>query len=315
MIFFAGKVKDEIARNRPKTTCCRKAFSLGLLYNATLKNGEKAKNISFTVSRAFEMPEVLDAIDETVGVQFHRELTKKEIRRLGRTDGVFSFESPKAAELLQGLSDSQKTLNETVGFKCPSCSKSFLSGLFISSATVSDPTKEYHLEFSIGSADKASKLYALMSKTGIIPKIINRKRSVGLYFKDSTSIEDLLTVMGATTSFFELTNAKIIRDISNAENRATNCVASNISKSISASQNQINAIYKLMEKGLFESLPEELQDTAKLRLDHAEKSLGELCSLHTPTISRSGLNHRLQRILDEAAKAEQTIQNKDAEIK
>ena len=70
-----------------------------------------------------------------------------------------------------------------------------------------------------------------------------------------------------------------------------------------------------MEKGLFESLPKELQDTAKLRLDHAEKSLGELCFLHTPTISRSGLNHRLQRILDEAAKAEQTIQNKDAEIK
>ena len=67
MIFFAGKVKDEIARNRPKTTCCRKAFSLGLLYNATLKNGEKAKNISFTVSRAFEMPEVLDAIDESYG--------------------------------------------------------------------------------------------------------------------------------------------------------------------------------------------------------------------------------------------------------
>ncbi len=315
MIFFAAGVKDEIARNRPKTTCCRKAFSLGLLYNATLKSEENTKNISFTVSRATEMPEVLDAIDETVGVQFHRELTKRELRRLGRTDCIFSFGSSKAAELLEELSDPQKALSETVGFKCPSCSKSFLSGLFISSATVSDPTKEYHLEFAVGSADKASKLYAFLSKMNITPKIINRKSSVGLYYKDSTSIEDLLTVMGATSSFFELTNAKIIRDISNAENRATNCVASNISKSISASQNQINAIYKLMDKGLFESLPQELQDTAKLRLDHAEESLGELCALHTPTISRSGLNHRLQRIIDEALKAEQITQNKDTETK
>lgn len=302
---FTQRVKDEIAQELPRNTCCRKAFSYGLIYNSDVSGDE----ICFPLSQSAASPSVLSEVKEILGAQFRREISDRTVNRLGRTDHILCFQSQKASQTLSQLSSAAQTLSEDVGFKCPSCSKSFLRGVFISCGNVTDPAKEYHLEFIIGDANKASKLYGLLTKSGITPKIANRRNGVGLYFKDSTSIEDMLTVIGATSSFFELTNAKILRDISNSENRATNCVASNISKSVNAAQSHINAIYKLMDGGVFELLPQELQDTAKLRLDNAEASLTELCGLHMPPISKSGLNHRLQKLLDEASKLDERVQN------
>ena len=103
-----------------------------------------------------------------------------------------------------------------------------------------------------------------------------------------------------------MTNTYIERDIRNAENRATNCVASNISKSVDAAMKQIEAINSLIESGKFVSLPEELRYTAQLRVDNPSASLFELSHLHEPPISKSGLNRRLTKLLEEAEEAKKT---------
>ena len=101
---------------------------------------------------------------------------------------------------------------------------------------------------------------------------------------------------------FTVADSKIQKEIRGNENRATNCVATNISKSVNASGKQIDAILKLKERGRFEYLPDDLRITAELRLSNNEASLSELAELHIPPISKSGLNHRLSKLIDEAEK-------------
>ena len=47
-------------------------------------------------------------------------------------------------------------------------------------------------------------------------------------------------------------------------------------------------------------LPDELFETAKLRLENPSMSLAELARSHEPPISKSGLNHRLSKIIEVA---------------
>ena len=51
-----------------------------------------------------------------------------------------------------------------------------------------------------------------------------------------------------------------------------------------------------------EALPEELRELARLRLEHPEISLRELSDLLPERLSRSGVNHRLRRIVEFADK-------------
>ena len=107
--------------------------------------------------------------------------------------------------------------------------------------------------------------------------------------------------MGAHNSFLTLVNEKIFKDVRNKVNRKVNCDNANIKKTCAAAASQIHAIEKLMESGKFEELPPELKELAKLRLDNPEMALSELgANLSTP-ISRSGVNHRLKKLLELAA--------------
>ena len=92
--------------------------------------------------------------------------------------------------------------------------------------------------------------------------------------------------------------ASAYKEIRNKINRQRNSEIANIHKLASASARQINAIKKIINSGKFDELPDELKDLANLRLENPEMSLKELRDTLTPNISRSGVNHRLQRLLD-----------------
>ena len=65
---------------------------------------------------------------------------------------------------------------------------------------------------------------------------------------------------------------------------------------------QIAAVEKLRDHGILDGLPDDLRMTGELRLQHDEASLSELASYHLPPISKSGLNHRLSRLMEMAEK-------------
>ncbi len=279
---FSFEIKKEIAEQKIKKGCCRHFFLIGLLADAEIF-GETLK---FKTTSEY--------VKELILSHTHAETEVKESSNLGSP--VFYIEI-KSAQLAEQLSQLE---SGNADFHCTSCVKHLLSGTFISCGTVSEPTSGYHLEFKFKNIDRAKQIYKHLCDEGIASKIVNRKTSVGLYYKNSGRIEEILTYLGAVTTLFDFMNVRIEKDMRNTINRSTNCIAGNISKSVNAARKQVSTITALGEEGFLLSLPDELFETARLRLEYPTATLSELALVHVPPISKSGLTHRLAKIMDYA---------------
>ena len=172
----------------------------------------------------------------------------------------------------------------------------FTAGIFLACGSVNDPSKEYHLEFSVPGEVLSEELIVLLGDIGVNAKTTIRRGQYIVYIKDSESIEDTLTFMGAQNCTLEIMNVKIYKDVRNKANRIANCDTANIDKVIKASMRQIEDI-KLIDKvdGL-NSLSAELREVAIMRLDNVDMSLQEIGDNLSVPISRSGVNHRFKKI-------------------
>lgn len=174
----------------------------------------------------------------------------------------------------------------------------FARGAFVTSGSVMDPKKNYHLEFATSRYNLANEFGELLFELGIPAKTVLRKSKYVLYYKSSDVITDVLTVLGAVNCLMEYHNAKIVKEMRNKINRTINCETANLNKTVDASFEQATCIQKLMDNGLFDTLPDNLKDIARLRLEYREHSLKELGEMLNPPIGKSGVNHRLRKIMD-----------------
>lgn len=288
---FSEQVKAELCALHIKPVCCRKAFLIGLLYGAAAQEN--------TVS--VKLPALLA---ERALAEIKRHFGRDAVcvpYTHGKVSGMaVSFESGKCAAMLRAWDAADRAELSEI-FKCAGCTASFLRGVFCACGTVSDPSTGSHLEIKCSTPMRALALMALLAEEGIISGKVQRGKSIGLYVKNSQGVEDVLTLIGSSTMVFELLNKKIEREIRNNENRVTNCDTGNISKYVSASRRQSAAIAKLENSGELDKLPDPLRETAMLRMRYQNVSLLELAELHTPPISKSGLNHRLQKLMDLAS--------------
>lgn len=94
----------------------------------------------------------------------------------------------------------------------------------------------------------------------------------------------------------ELMQVRMYKEAKNDINRKANFETANMDKTYSASARQIAAIAALNDAGELNRLPDGLRELARLRLENPEMTLRQLGeALH---ISRSGVNHRLERLLE-----------------
>ena len=136
----------------------------------------------------------------------------------------------------------------------------------------------------------------------LLALIGDRGGSAVIYFKQSEHIEDLLTTLGAPVAATEIMTAKVDKEIRNGANRAMNCDMANVNKTLDAVAAQQEAIKKLESAGQLDKLPEKIQETARLRMQNPELPLAQLAALFDPPISKSCLNHRIRKIMEEARK-------------
>ena len=294
---FTNDVISELMKAPCAKTCCRKAMLFGLFCAATPE--KEAKNRIYAEFRSKNIAEfALDILER----QFAAKGEIFAVARAGRKFFAIRVVSKALATFVAVFNDGDdlRTAEELINFRCADCKHAFLRGAFIATGTLSDPQKGYHLEFSLRSPICAKKIGEVLEKTVQGHKLVTRGARTGIYYKSNEAIFDLMNYMGSGYSSFLLSDIYIERDIRNAENRATNCVARNISKSVEASMRQIEAIRLLEESGRILSLPKELRYTAELRLQNPSASLFELSHMHEPPISKSGLNRRLARLLEEA---------------
>ena len=225
---------------------------------------------------------------------YGREASAEYSNSYGRVSAEIVFSSEKLADKLREFSlEKDITL-----FKCRDCESAFLAGMLLSSANFSSPDRESRFEIRINDPARADTLAAFFSELGHAPTRSERDGVSALIFKRSEDVEDILTIAGAVSSVMELMQGKLMRELRGQVNRNSNCEVRNIGRVAVASQNQIDAIAAIRAAGRFAALPDELKETATLREDFPELSLVDLAAKHSPPITKSGLNHRLKKLLE-----------------
>ena len=226
---------------------------------------------------------------------------------LGITAGAFSFTKDVGTTMNTYFGHSPNELSLRINranLSDDCCFGAFIRGAFFSCGTVTSPEKNYHLEFVVPHLKLSLDMIKLLDEVKLNPKHIVRNGNHIVYFKDSESIEDLLTLMGATNASLELMGIKMQKNMINSVNRKVNFEVANLSRTVEASIQQINAINLIDNNVGLGHLPAALRDVAFLRRDNPEISLKELGELVSPSISRSGVNHRLKRIVEIAEELE-----------
>lgn len=183
-----------------------------------------------------------------------------------------------------------------IPFSC--CRASFVRGAFLGGGSVTDPQKGYHMEFSTRDEKYAKTLQCILEREGFLSKIMLRKGYYVVYIKGSEEIADILGYMGAPQGAFELFSVQIEKEMRNDINRRVNCENANTNKAARASSRHLFAIKKIHSAGEWDKLPDVLKEIGELREEYPEDSLKELGEKTNPPIGKSGVNHRLNRILE-----------------
>lgn len=297
---FSSEVKKELCFLDVSTKSEIDALLYGMLYSF--------RNIS---KDEISMPtENMDAVkllsrlvsENFLNVNYEIKTIVKKPRSL-HTFRIFEKNSIKI------LNDKYKLLESSINTDIVSGNDTltgyFLRGIFLLCGSITDPKKDYHIEFSIYNPQKAESLFNLINEQGISIKRTNRKGVPLLYAKESENIEDILTYIGAVQHSLEIMNVKIYKDFRNRVNRTVNCENANLDKIVEASQKQTNDIEFIFERKGKSYLKPELEELALLRLNNPEMSLRELGEKLLSPLSRSGVNHRLKKITEIAEELRQ----------
>lgn len=298
---YTVEVKTVLAGVQVKSRCCRKALLFGMLYPSSdfakreirlTTDQEKAMHLFTAMARSVCRAEL-------IWEQASRRSRRGEAQEIWR---LLGGEECFPEALLDEFSAAGEELSRVR--TCENCLAAFIRGVFLTAGTIVSPESAYHVEFSLSDPRKSEQFTALLCELGFTARITTRRGVRAIYLKESEVIEDLFTFIGAPQVALQIMNTKIMRDIRNNENRRANCDTANIYKSTGAAALQIRSIKQLSESGKLATLPKSLQATAALRLEHPEVSLIELAGLHEPPITKSGVSHRLQKLVAAAEEAE-----------
>ena len=174
--------------------------------------------------------------------------------------------------------------------------RAFIRGAFLGGGSISDPEKNYHLEFVTNNMEFAESLRDLINSFDFNSKIVARKNNYVVYIKESEQISDLLSLIGAHSALLKLQNVKIVKEMRNNVNRIVNCETANLTKAVNAAVKQVENIRIIEETIGIKKLPENLQQIALLRVENEELTLKELGEMLNPPVGKSGVNYRLKRI-------------------
>lgn len=180
---------------------------------------------------------------------------------------------------------------------------SYLRGAFLASGSVNNPeTSRYHLEIYSLYEDHNNDLLKLMNSYFYLnAKATKRRSGYIVYLKEAEKIGDFLHIVGAVNAMLAFEDLRIMRDMRNSVNRLVNCDTANLKKTANAAAKQVEDIQLIEEKVGLDNLPEKLSILARFRLSHPELSLKEVAAqVPDGPISKSGVNHRFQKIREMA---------------
>ena len=306
---FSTDVKSEIIASAESTKKQKLSLILGMLcFGARLIKHDNRTKLRFSTENPKIARKLYTMIknDLSIVAKLTIHKTPKNVMYIVAVDDEKYIEE---LFFLTGLLKRGDSLDGFINFKISSavvsnaaCKKSFIKGAFLGGGSVSDPKKNSHLEFVTSHYKLSHDFQKLLTECDLSPKIVVRKSNYVLYFKNNSEVADILIMLDAFDSLMEYHNAKIMKDMRNSINRKMNCDTANLTKTVEASLIQVRAIEKLESIGALDKLSPQLREIARLRLEYRELSLQELGAMLSPPIGKSGVNHRLRKLVAEADK-------------
>ena len=185
------------------------------------------------------------------------------------------------------------------------CKRAYLRGAFLGSGSINSIASSYHLEIVTASGEYAEGLKELMADFVIHGKICRRKNQYVVYLKNGDQIGEFLLYIDAHQAYLAFESERVRRDLNNQLNRRHNFDLANLNKVADAGAEQNRAVQIIeMTVGL-ESLSPALKEAALLRKEDKSASLGDLAKRADPPVSKSGMSHRLRKIVEIAKELEQ----------
>lgn len=283
---FSGEVKKElIKRISPARHCQLAEFAAIISFCGQFGRDREGKyTIGFQTENEALVKKGFTLLKKLYNIESGVPLTEQEVQDIMRKAG--GVEQPVNPLTIQNT--------------C--CKRAFLRGAFLGAGSMSDPRKGYHLEFVCNREEQAEQLQQVIHKFDIEAKIVLRKKYYVVYLKEGSAIVDLLNVCEAPVSLMNLENTRILKEMRNSVNRRVNCETANISKTVNAAARQIEDIEYIREYYGFEKLSGALREMAEVRLENPDAPLKELGEYLTPTVGKSGVNHRLRKLSELADK-------------
>ena len=181
----------------------------------------------------------------------------------------------------------------------------YVAGAFLAAGSVNSPkNSNYHLEVALNDENYAkwfSKLLLKYKAVEFQPKVVSRRDKFVVYLKKAQQVVDFLSMIGATEKTLEFESIRIDREFSSIGNRLQNLDSANYSKTLSASEKQLEDI-KIIDKvlGIKNVQNKKQRALMEIRLEHDDLTLFELAQelskvLDEP-VSKSNINHLFRAI-------------------
>ena len=274
---FSSEVKQELSSiNTYSKSNLIEAELIGYLMSANIK--EENEKIEFITENEFNIERIYKILFK-LKIEYEPETRRKTF--------VAKINKPNLRNIEDLETEEEK--------------KALIRGIFLGSGSINDPTKKYHLEILSKNKDVAQYIQNILKSFNIKAKILEMNNTI--YIKEGEEISKFLAFIGAQKAVLKYEEIRVMREIRNNVNRQVNCETANLNKTISASVMQIEAINYLKKVKKYEELPTGLQEIAELRLEYPEMSLKDLGSLLENPLGKSGVNHRLKKIIEIADEA------------
>ena len=181
------------------------------------------------------------------------------------------------------------------------CSRAFLRGAFLVCGSITDPTKDYHIEFSVQKAKLCDDLMQVIEDIGLPSKRLLRNNSYIVYSKVAEAIENFIGIMGADSAFLQVMQTRAEKDLKNRINRRANFENANLARSVAAALKQSKVIEEILKQIRLEDMTEDLAQLCTLRLENPDLSLDEVGKAMNPPLSRSAVSRRFKKLESIAA--------------
>ena len=303
---FSSKVKEELSRQISPARHCQIAeiaAIISLCGKIQIDENDryciKINTENVAVARKY-----FTLLKKTFNISTDVVIRRNDYLRRNQTYGVAVTEDEEARRVLLAtkLMNDQGEIGENLSvvknlvIQNQCCRRAFLRGAFLAAGSISDPERFYHFEIACTTEAKAKQLQSIISTFNLDARIVVRKKYFVVYIKEGSQIVDILNVMEAPVALMELENIRILKEMRNSVNRQVNCETANINKTVSAAVKQIEDITYIRDTIGFDSLPENLEEIARARLERPEATLKELGEVLDPPVGKSGVNHRLRKL-------------------